>query len=148
MTDKEALDWLISRKEHYEMDDNCQELAEAIQIGINAIEQKPCEDAVSKQAVAEVLLKYAHDPVGKRFAEFLVSQINALPPVTPQKPKTGHWVYDREHCDSLNVAYTCSCCGRRVFVPYPFEIFHGIERDVYKSYPYCHCGAKMLEVKE
>lgn len=103
MTKKEALDWLISRKEHYEMDDNCQELAEAIGIGIDAIKHEM---------------------------------------------KTGHWVYDREHCDSLNVAFTCSCCERRVFVPYPFEIFHGINRDVYESYPYCHCGAKMLEVEE
>lgn len=40
MTDKEALDWLIPRKEHYEMDDDCQELAEAINIGIDAIKQK------------------------------------------------------------------------------------------------------------
>lgn len=40
ITEKEALDWLISRKEHYEMDDNCQELAEAIGVGIDAIKQK------------------------------------------------------------------------------------------------------------
>ena len=40
MTKKEALDWLISRKEHYEIDDNCQELAEAIGIGIDAIEHE------------------------------------------------------------------------------------------------------------
>lgn len=106
MTDKEALDWLISRKEHYEMDDDCQELAEAISIGIDAIKQKMKKD---------------------------------------RETKIGHWEYDREHCDSLNVAYTCSCCGRRVFVPYPFAIFYETKRDVYKSYPYCHCGARMVE---
>lgn len=46
--------------------------------------QEPCGDAISRQAVAEVLLKYAHSAEGKAFAEFLISQINALPPVTPQ----------------------------------------------------------------
>lgn len=46
MTKKEALDWLVSRKEHYELDDNCQELAEAIGIGIDAIEQELCDKCV------------------------------------------------------------------------------------------------------
>ena len=45
---------------------------------------EPCDDVISRQAVAEVLLKYAHSAEGKAFAEFLISQINALPPVTPQ----------------------------------------------------------------
>ena len=44
----------------------------------------PCGDAVSRQGVAEVLLKYAHSTEGKAFAEFLVSQINDLPSITPQ----------------------------------------------------------------
>ena len=44
MDKKEALDWLISRKEHYEMDDNCQELAEAIDIGIDAIRREMKND--------------------------------------------------------------------------------------------------------
>ena len=40
MTDEEALDWLESRKEHYELDDECQELAEALGIGIRALENQ------------------------------------------------------------------------------------------------------------
>ena len=44
MTKEEALDWLVSRKEHYEMDDNCQELAEAIGIGIDAIRHEMKKD--------------------------------------------------------------------------------------------------------
>jgi hypothetical protein len=44
MTKEEALDWLISRKEHYEMDDNCQELAEAIGIGIDAVKREMDKD--------------------------------------------------------------------------------------------------------
>lgn len=52
------------------------------------LEQEPCADAISREAVAEVLLKYAHSEVGKAFAEFLISQINALPPVKPQYTDT------------------------------------------------------------
>ena len=33
----ESLEWLISRKEHYEMDDNCQELAQALDTAINTM---------------------------------------------------------------------------------------------------------------
>jgi hypothetical protein len=50
---------------------------------IKALEQEPCGDCISRQAVTEVLLKYANREVGKAFAEFLVSQINDLPHVTP-----------------------------------------------------------------
>ncbi len=35
MTIEESLEWLISRKEHYEMDDNCQELAQALKLAID-----------------------------------------------------------------------------------------------------------------
>ncbi len=37
MTIDESLEWLISRKEHYEMDDNCQELAQALDTSINTM---------------------------------------------------------------------------------------------------------------
>jgi hypothetical protein len=59
-------------------------IEDAVETAIKALEQEPCTDAISRQAVTEVLLKHAHSEVGKAFAEFLVSQINDLPPVTPQ----------------------------------------------------------------
>ncbi len=34
MTIDEAKEWLVSRKEHYELDDNCQELAQALDIAL------------------------------------------------------------------------------------------------------------------
>ena len=37
MTINESLEWLISRKEHYEMDDNCQELAQALDTAIETM---------------------------------------------------------------------------------------------------------------
>lgn len=35
----ESLEWLISRKEHYEMDDNCQELAKALDTAIETMKK-------------------------------------------------------------------------------------------------------------
>ena len=107
---------------------------EAIDYAIKLIEQKPCEDCVGKQAVAEVLLKYAHTPTGKAFAEFLVSQINALPPVTPQ-PKTGHWIKEKSLHGWDGKSYQCSVCGRSIHLDPEVEDL--------PDYPYCHCGAKM-----
>ncbi len=40
MTREEAVDWLQSRKEHWEMDDDGQELAQALQMGIEALENQ------------------------------------------------------------------------------------------------------------
>lgn len=37
MSIDESLEWLISRKEHYEMDDNCQELAQALDVAIDTM---------------------------------------------------------------------------------------------------------------
>ena len=37
MTIDESFEWLISRKEHYEMDDNCQELAQALELAIDTM---------------------------------------------------------------------------------------------------------------
>ena len=54
-----------------------------------------------------------------------------------QEPKTGYWIYDDEYSDWFDVTYECSCCKRAIIVPYE------IRNEVYKNYPYCHCGAKM-----
>lgn len=37
MSIEESFEWLISRKEHYEMDDNCQELAQALDVAIDTM---------------------------------------------------------------------------------------------------------------
>ena len=37
MSIEESLEWLISRKEHYEMDDDCQELAQSLGCAIDTM---------------------------------------------------------------------------------------------------------------
>ena len=63
---------------------------------------------------------------------FFADKIRALPPVNPQ-PKTGHWIIidDCEHFIAK-----CSECGRRE------------DSRMISLYPYCHCGAKMVEPQE
>lgn len=88
MTREEALDWLcrLRSKIYVYMPKEWQiPMNNALDTAIKALEQEPCEDAVSRQAVAQVLLKYAHSTEGKAFAEFLISQINDLPSVNPQQ---------------------------------------------------------------
>jgi uncharacterized membrane protein YvbJ len=95
---------------------------EALRIAIEALEQEPCEDCISRQAVMALAKEECETAIipYKRF----VKGVNSLPPVTPQ-PKTGHWI-DRDVYDADR--WKCSECGRT---------------EPYKE-NYCpKCGAKM-----
>lgn len=61
----------------------------ALEIGIKALEQEPCEDAISRQAVIEIAESSKSNWIDN---SVLFKRVNELPPVTP-KPKTGHWIY-------------------------------------------------------
>lgn len=86
---------------------------EAEEVAIEALKQEPCEDCISRQGVAEVLLKYAHSTEGKAFAEFLVSQINALPSVVRENRTATWWV--RETYPLECHSWECSECKEVVF---------------------------------
>lgn len=89
-------------------------------------EQEPCEDTISRQAVLQAVSKGCQEWRGiyGRCEEF----INALPPVNPQEPKTGHWIYHRDWKVEGECPYECSECGRA----YDYEM------------NYCgYCGIKM-----
>lgn len=68
---------------------------------IEALEQQPCEDVISRQAVLDVLkdkwniFSDANDAIQES-----IDTIEALPSVTPQS-KTGNWIDDK-----------CSVCGK------------------------------------
>jgi hypothetical protein len=101
-------------------------------------EQQSCDDAISRQAVKEQMLKYGFHAPDMTVTEF----IEDLPPVNPTK--TGHWV--EENIDKGSRKIFCSECG----CPPPFE--HVSDGDVYSANGYgvinktkfCpNCGAKM-----
>ncbi len=62
--------------------------------GIDTLEQEPCEDAISRQAVLEVLKdKWNMFSDANDAMQESIDTIEALSNVSPQ-PKTGHWIYD------------------------------------------------------
>ena len=99
---------------------------DALQNAIKALEQEPCDDAISREKVSELLNEGWWKGIYPREA------IMALPPVTPM-PKMGKWIYRKEE-DS----YRCSLCS------FPCH------KDNMGALPtrYCaECGAIMQEVE-
>ena len=105
---------------------------DALKLAVEALKAEPCEDAVSRQAVLDLInadWKY----------EGLEVPVASLPSVTP-KQKTGNWVSDLKAYGYGKDDYHCSICGRDIHLCRPHEQL--------KDYPYCHCGAKMVESYE
>lgn len=101
---------------------------EADKMAIEALEQEPCEDAISRQAVLEVIRKcHCEEWVKANIG----APIEVLSPVAPQ-PKTGHWIehpyeagenweYSRYECSECHVwedddSNYCPNCGTKMEV--------------------------------
>ena len=109
----------------------------AIKEAIKALEQEPCEDAISKSDVFEILgnlmsIPYDFDrQINEKDVSESMDEIMALPSVTPARKK-GKWI---------NIDATHSKCDRCGAV---FEI-----ASENGEVNYCpHCGAKMDEEVE
>lgn len=97
-------------------------------------EQKPCKDAISRQAVLDLIEHYNSDGLGSVFYGYeegvkFADAVNKLPPVTPQR-KIGHWiVHEKPHgiryleCPFCNIWYLnehlirnsyCPNCGNKL----------------------------------
>lgn len=99
---------------------------------IKALEQEPCDDAISRQAVFEIQAKYAEHMGATKYWQ-MRDDIRALPPVRPQE-QTGHWIDDTKYGGT-----ECSKCGKW----YPHATIAKSE------IKFCsECGAKMVEPKE
>lgn len=98
MTNEEAIE-VLAQDLPCETDED---LSEAMTMAIKALEQQPCEDAISRQAVLDIV----NNPLNIRLDEI----IKKLPPVTPQ-PKTGHWIRQDNTKEPLYGWYFCSECN-------------------------------------
>ena len=96
---------------------------------VKALEQEPCTDAISRQAVLE---RAINAPIAKVMTEDKViyrkivfaDEIENIPPVTPAE-KVGHWI---DHQEDRWIYAKCSEC----------ETIHDTRTN------YCpNCGAKM-----
>ena len=101
-------------------------------------------DCISRQAVIDLISKFileihteggrdlnAHTNAVLRQILRNVKSDRVLSPVTPQEPKTGHWIYRDGECIYFNL-YSCSECGVLCGTP---------------TYNYCpNCGCGMQEI--
>lgn len=107
---------------------------EAKQMAIQALEQEPCEDAISRQAVLAIAGDSCLDLDSYEDTKEFCDEIKGLPPVIP-KQKTGHWIFvdkAKEHahcseCDYGNVDLFdgrphnyCPNCGTRLSLLKPY----------------------------
>lgn len=105
---------------------------------IKALEQEPCEDCISRQAVDRLAMRYLREPTDKHVAFY--EEFIALPPVTP-KPKTGHWIFNKTIFDRHGCTAECSSCHKK------WKTYDEIRFK--KEHNYCpNCGADMRENKE
>ena len=121
---------------HNASDDNKNILVEAI---IEVLEQEPCEDAVSRQAVIDMTGLSEWFDSSDSYNEFVIA-LSELPSVTPQNPRKGHWVKEESPFGWDGHSYQCSECGRSIHLDTMVEDL--------TDYSYCHCGAYMREVQE
>ena len=96
---------------------------ESLQVAIKALEQEPCEDAISRQMVLDINESH-HGQMPNHINHQIWQEIKDLPPVRPQEQKTGHWEFFCQHWRK------CSECG------YPHKFA--------EEWDYCpNCGARM-----
>ena len=102
---------------------------------IEALEQQPCEDCISRQAVLEGIAEWVADGYADSEADisYISSLVTHLPSVTP-KGKTGAWVPIDEEPHEV---YECNACG---------WLLYDEDRTDFKYCP--NCGAKMVEPQE
>lgn len=107
-------------------------VSKTIATAIETIEEPPCEDCVSREAVKKQFEEVVHN--NGSATEFLV-RLWKLPSVTPRP--TGKWIKMPLIEAGQTYSHECSLCGRRILIT-----------DVGLSeFPYCHCGARMQKVR-
>jgi len=106
---------------------------EKMREAIKALEQEPCEDCISRQALYESLYESFHDEdapnnITQVTLGAVRNFVKNFPPVTPQS-KTGHWIF----VDKVNEHAHCSECD-----------YGNVDLLDGRPHNYCpNCGAKM-----
>ena len=114
MTNEKAIKWLKVEASYIEEDvGHGKEILEAYDTAIKALEQEPCNDAISRQAVFDICKKeidhisknwqnYHSPSEAKSGFSYIATNIYDMPSVTPQ-PKIGYWIEDaKTYYEELN----------------------------------------------
>ena len=132
MTNKEAIS-ILQDDAYLLYEDDLPYNRQAYDMAISALEQEPCDDAISRKSVINTIdnMDNALDEnrTVEEYKALLKECYEVLPPVRPQE-KTGHWINDE---DTIG-CYYCSECGGYV----------ASYDDAYCKY----CGCRMVEPHE
>ena len=74
---------------------------------------------------------------GAKYRCFDTTMLSEIPTVDAEPVRHGHWI--RDFMIAEDTFYKCSVCGRQECLMDKY--------DPKEEMPYCHCGAKMDEVK-
>jgi len=117
------------------------ELNEVLDVAIKALEQEPCEDAISRQYLIDIATKDgAYD--------YVSAQEIANAPSVNSQPKTGYWIDDNENEIDARYGrhlYKCSECNEYA------DMFVGSTEDWWdiEKPNYCpNCGCRMVDPQE
>lgn len=117
--DKKEASFILANIDRRVCDD---ELNEALDMAIKALEQEPCEDCISRETARRIV-------DSGRTRRHMIDMILATPPVIPQ-PKIGRWIF----VDKAKEHAHCSECDYG-----DVDLFNG------RPHNYCpNCGAKIL----
>lgn len=115
MTREEAIKELKILKEEYWDDDGYghetkqyDDTMLALDMAIKALEQEPCDDAISRQAVEEITWEEPSYTDALNVLTEVRDKVRALPSVTPQQ-KTGCW--NRVTDNAGYCVWECDKCG-------------------------------------
>lgn len=141
--EKEAIATLNEHLDHWKRllsekicdQDEGEKTIDALQNAIKALEQQPCDDAISRSAVLDLPRIKTHNVFGNVIYESVdVENVRRLPSVTAQ-PKMGQWkrINKEKYVQHAMSYYRCSECGEEII----------------GKHNYCPmCGCKMQEVKD
>ena len=107
---------------------------------IEALELQLCDDCISRENTLKAMIKQ----LGIKNEDYLIPAeatlykvVQNMPPVTP-KTKTGHWIKMPLIETGQAYSHECSLCGRKILAT----------NANLSEFPYCHCGATMVEPQE
>ena len=132
---------LISRQSVLNACEQSINILEAVDriMDLPSVEQEPCEDAISRKEVHDLIAKllsdYLHDEDREKI-EKLDIDIEKLLSVNPQEPKIGHWIIYNS-CEGKTRQCTCDQCGYKT------------GEYTWHNPNFCeNCGAQMVEPQE
>lgn len=83
---------------------------EAFDMAIKALKQKPCDDAISRQALLRKMNTKTHEyGNGLGFRTEWIMLINSMPTILPKR-KQGEWIEEFNDMEG-EVRFYCSSCG-------------------------------------